>query len=127
MSIAMLEGILPKAPLNKYGYSQAMNPKWSKPVLNYIDPEKELRAKATAWNIGTESLEDFAKQVGKSRKDLLNEKRMDIELAMSIAKELREAYGEDIGFRDVISTSIPGSTVGSKLPPEQEVSNNEDD
>jgi hypothetical protein len=86
---AIKQGVLPPAPVDPVnGLSQWHKCAWTLPHFQHIDEAKEVMADIKQWGCGQESMEDWARQKGMTRKQLLDDHDSDIEECKARADKL---------------------------------------
>jgi hypothetical protein len=92
---AMKRGQLPQAPINPdTGLSEWHKAVWSLPYFPQIDEGKEVKADKERWGVGQDSLEDWAREQGRSRAALLDAHDDDIREMQTRAAGLGVTLGE---------------------------------
>ncbi|MFH1602663.1 MAG: phage portal protein, partial [Pseudomonadota bacterium] len=114
---AMKRGQLPEAPKEDItspdGRVIAQRSEWHKktwsiPYFDWVDPQAQATADKETYNLGTTSLKRLNAARGQDRDDVFAEKGSDIEAAIDEAARISEATGEEVTWRDLISSKVPG-------------------
>lgn len=82
------------APVDARGFSQWWKAEWSLPHMHEIDQGKEEAARSKKWGNATSSLNDFARQRGMTRGEMLDAHDDDIREMQQRAESLGVAYDQ---------------------------------
>lgn len=119
---AINDGDLPPAPIDSRGFSTWYRVDWTPPEYSWIDPNKEADADISNWRLSTASITSLARKRGRDGEDMLREKAVDIATAVRVAREVNEAEGTALTWRDIIDVAMPGQTAPSQpqgVPPDE--------
>lgn len=112
---AIIDGVLPPAPIDSRGISEWYKVEWTPPPLDWIDPKGEATANAAEVTMGTKSISGIARSRGTSAKAVFAQKAEDIKAAMDQADLINEERPEaGVTWRDITN---PGGKPGPQPAP----------
>ena len=99
---AMNKGRIRPAPLDKRGFSTWHRVLWSTVHMKEIDQGKEVVANQKQWRLGKVSMDDVARETGRTADELLDAKQKDIIKAITRASAIEKETGAIVDWRDII-------------------------
>jgi lambda family phage portal protein len=104
IAMAIGDGELDPAPVDKRGVSEWMHVEWQAPEEPWVDRQEANQADMMEWQLGLGTVSEFAKRRGKDLEEVLREKAANIQLSHKIEKEF------DLPIGTLIKAQIPGQT-----------------
>lgn len=116
---AIKNGEISPAPVDARGVSEWYKVRWQFPRHDWIDPLKQVTADETDIRLGVSTWSSVAATRGRDAEDVFIEKAQDISDAIRVAKEISDATGEPISWRDIVSQDPPKDRQAARIPEEQ--------
>lgn len=99
---AIGDGDLPPAPVDDDGRSEWDHWEWTRPALDWIDPQSAIQSEQEELRLGVTTLSDVAAARGRDLEETLERKARDLKLVLSVAER------EGISAEALSDNQIPG-------------------
>lgn len=119
LRMAILLGKIGKVPMDKI--EKFARPKWQPRSWDWIDPEKDINAAISEYELGTISLTEICAKKGRDLEGVMHERAQEIKMIRDIGKQ----YGIDLE-QYLKPVNAPAAPAAPKKEPPQEDQNDAD-
>ncbi len=116
VGMAIIDGVLPEAPVDAMGLSEWHKVKWQPPEQLVWDPKGAATANATALQSGTTSLPRLVRAEGGEYAQIVDETEGALDLQIEAAGRLNEKHKDEVGFVPVTRFEFSLTTPPGGVP-----------